>query len=165
MCVCVWGRMHGNLWTCVCVCERERGLHIHPNWHTVYLGVGVCAGDSVSARVLCFSVCQSHFTLYNHVCVLLLLCYWFVCGYLCIPCFCLIKWQSVSSRRTRTINSMCVGGGDMVYGGRGPTLSLWWGSTLISHCGITNWTEMSNSAWCLSHDIIIQLILIIIWNL
>ena len=46
-----------------------------------------------------------------------------------------------------------------------PNISLLWGSTLIPHCGITNWTEMSNSAWCLSHDIIIQLILIIIWNL
>ena len=63
------------------VCVR---LHIHPNLHTVYACVcveggggrgGGCvfvcvyafvrAGDSVSARVLCFSVCQFDFALYH----------------------------------------------------------------------------------------------------
>ena len=57
-------------------------LHIHPNLHTVYARVCVCvcvggggcvfvcvhafvrAGDSVSAKVLCLSVCQFDFFLF-----------------------------------------------------------------------------------------------------
>ena len=40
-------RVRGVCFKCVCVC------------------VCVLAGDSVSARVLCFCVCQSHFALYD----------------------------------------------------------------------------------------------------
>ena len=45
VCVCVWGVGGG----CVFVCVRAF----------------VRAGDSVSARVLCLSVCQSDFALYD----------------------------------------------------------------------------------------------------
>ena len=41
--------------TCVCVCARARAR------------VCASAGDSVSARVLCFSVSQLHFALYKYV--------------------------------------------------------------------------------------------------
>ena len=41
---------------CVCVC------------------VCVCAGDLVRARVLCFSVSQFHFALYDSVCVVMYYC-------------------------------------------------------------------------------------------
>ena len=77
------------------VCVR---LHILPNLHTVYACVCVCgggggglagggggcmfvcvyafvrAGDSVSARVQCLSVCQFDFALYHYICVVI--CYY-----------------------------------------------------------------------------------------
>ena len=86
--MCVW------MCVCVCVCECVRAC------------VCVCAGDSVSARVLCFSVCQFHFALYDWV---VMHYYLLIFVYLCNPCCGLIKWESVLSRRTRTINSMCMG--------------------------------------------------------
>ena len=47
--------------------ERERGGYtsVLIDTQTVCLGVGLSACDSVSARVLCFSVCQFHFALYD----------------------------------------------------------------------------------------------------
>ena len=38
----------------------------------------------------------------------LIICYWFLWEYLCIPCFCLIKWLSALSRWACTIHFMCV---------------------------------------------------------
>ena len=59
---------HGNRWMCV-------RLPIHPNLHTYRLRVCVCvcmrAVDSVSVRVLCFSVCQFHTALFDEVWVVL----------------------------------------------------------------------------------------------
>ena len=64
---------------CTQTCEYVSG-YIPPNVHTVYARVGggveggcvfVCvhafvrAGDSVSAKVLCLSVCQFDFALYH----------------------------------------------------------------------------------------------------
>ena len=40
------------------------------------------------------------------MCSNMLLYYWLLCEYLCIPCFCLIKWQIALSRRKRTINTI-----------------------------------------------------------
>ena len=49
VCVCVVCVCVGCVCVCVCVYVRARAR----------------AGDSVSARVLCFSVCQFHFALYG----------------------------------------------------------------------------------------------------
>ena len=56
----------------------------------------------------CFCVCQFHFA-WLSMSSNALLCYWFLCEYLCIPCFCIIKWQSALSCQMDTIYSMCVG--------------------------------------------------------
>ena len=54
-CMCVWARARKPVNTrvcvcvCVCVCQCERA----------------CAGDSMSAGCLCFSVRQFHFVLYD----------------------------------------------------------------------------------------------------
>ena len=69
--------------------------------------VGVCVQVTVSARVFVFqylSFLPSFVWL--SMSSNLLLCYWFLCEYVCIPCFCLIKWQSALSRWTRIINSI-----------------------------------------------------------
>ena len=56
----------------------------------------------------CFCMCQFHFA-WLSMSSNALLCYWFLCEYLCIPCFCVIKWQSALSCQMDTIYSMCVG--------------------------------------------------------
>ena len=79
LCVCVWGGGgDGDGGACV----------------------GVCVGDSVSARVLVFhfqcmsvSLCFVWLSMSSNV----LLCWWFLCEYLCIPYFCLIKQESTLS--------------------------------------------------------------------
>ena len=77
----------------------------YPHLWSAY--VHVSAGRRLSEQG-CVSVCQFHFawlSMRSDV----LLCYWFLCEYFCIPHFCLIKWQSTLSRQTRSVNSMCVG--------------------------------------------------------
>ena len=56
-CVCVWVVVRACVRVCVCVCVGV--------CECVRACVRVRAGDSVSARVLCFSVCQFHFALYD----------------------------------------------------------------------------------------------------
>ena len=92
-CVCVCVRVCVRVCVCVCVCVRAcvracRRLFECEDWCCV--SVWLC------------------FVWLNMNCNALLCC-WFLCEYLGIPCFCLIKWQSSFSRRTRTLNTMCVG--------------------------------------------------------
>ena len=108
LCVCVgwgWGVracVRACLCVCVCVCVCARARACVPAW--------VREGKPVSARVFVFQyVSVSPSFVWLSMSSNLLLCYWFLCEYVCIPCFCLIKWQSALSRRTRTINFMCVG--------------------------------------------------------
>ena len=108
-CVCVWACVGVCMETCehVCVCVR---LHIHPNLQTYSLRACVCmrTGDSMNARVFVFQ-CESVSLcfVWQSMCSKVLLCYWFLCEYLYIPCFSLIKRQSALSRRTpHTINSI-----------------------------------------------------------
>ena len=114
-CPCVGGYMHRNL----CVCQV---ILIHPNLHIYRLCececvcVCVCACACVHVRecrwlrvrgCLSFSACQfSLCIVWPSTCSNVLLCYWFLCEYLHIPCFSLIKWQSDESYYMHTINSI-----------------------------------------------------------
>ena len=88
--------IYTHVYASVCVCVRAR----------------VLGSDYVNARVFVFQcVSVSLCFVWLIMCSNVLLCYWFLRVYLCIPCFSLIKWQSVCvkpvcvlSRRTRTIN-------------------------------------------------------------
>ena len=95
-CVCVC--MRACIRACVCVCARARAR------------VRACVRAQTSLWVpgCCFSVCQFHFVWLSMSSNVLLLCYWFLYEYLCIPYLCLVKWQRAVSRRTRTIKSMCM---------------------------------------------------------
>ena len=100
-CLHLWFKYTWSTWACVC------GIDVHV---CVCVCASMCAGDSVSARVFVFqyvsvSFCFVWLSMISNV----LLCNWFLCEYLCIPYFCLIKWQSTLSHQTHTINSMCVG--------------------------------------------------------
>ena len=118
VCVCVCGGWGWGMCVCVCVCVCARAC--------VRACVCVCARACVRACVCarararvracvraqtslwvpgcCFSVCQFHFV-WLSMSSNILLCYWFLYEYLCIPYLSLVKWQSALSRRTRTINS------------------------------------------------------------
>ena len=84
-CLHLWSKWAQSTYVCVCTCRR--------------LSARVCVLVCVSFTLLCMISMSSN----------VLLCYWFLCEYFCIPCFCLIKWQSPLSRQTCTINSICVG--------------------------------------------------------
>ena len=106
MCVCVCSRKPVHM--CVCVSGY---ISILIYTHTVC--VRVCTCRPLSQRVgglmlfQCVSVSLS--LVWLSMCSNVLLCNLFLCEYLCIPCFCLIKWQSTLSIWKCTINSMCVG--------------------------------------------------------
>ena len=53
-CMCVWPRARKPVNTCICVCVC-----------VCRVSVSACAGDSMSAGCLCFSVRQFHFVLYD----------------------------------------------------------------------------------------------------
>ena len=123
--VCGW--VHGNLWrfvslliythavyACVCVCVCVRASMCDVVWcgvvwcGVVWCGVCVCvcAGNCECKGVMFQCVSISLCFVWLSMCSNVLLCYWFLHKYLCIPCFCLIKWQSVLSHQKHTINSI-----------------------------------------------------------